>query len=185
MRKWLKKALVVTIAVFLLAYPIWAFYSLLQTGLGENVPVTADETTEQLTDSLTVDCQTDKEKVHKFYSWIVQNIEYNYSRNGVYQYFSAKTTIETKKGICFDYANLFAVMCRYADIPCYIVDGYRCDDKSKKHTWNRVYYDDTWWNLDTTNDSIRLKQGIALYGFVDIGNDYTMPDKDYVITRYY
>ena len=90
-----------------------------------------------------------------------------------------------KKGICFDYANLFAVMCRYADIPCYIVDGYRCDDKSKKHTWNRVYYDDTWWNLDTTNDSIRLKQGIALYGFVDIGNDYTMPDKDYVITRYY
>lgn len=26
---------------------------------------------------------------------------------------------------------------------------------------------------------------IALYGFVDIGNDYTMPDKDYVITRYY
>ena len=51
MRKWLKNALVVTIAVFLLAYPIWAFYSLLQTGLGENVPVTADETTEQLTDS--------------------------------------------------------------------------------------------------------------------------------------
>lgn len=99
MRKWLKRALVVMIAIFLMAYPIWAFYSLLQTGLGENVPVTADDITKQLADSLMEDCQTDREKVHKFYSWIVQNIEYDYSRNGVYQYFSANTTVETKKGI--------------------------------------------------------------------------------------
>ncbi len=185
MLKRLRNALVVLIALILMMIPIWAFYSQLQTGLGYDGPVSIDTKAKELADSLMTDCTTEREIAMRFYSWITENIEYDYEFDTVYQYFSSKKTVETKKGICFDYANLFAVMCRYADIPCYVVDGYMREDTSRRHTWNRVCFDETWWNVDTTYDSIRLRQGSALQGFVDIGKDYKVTEKDYIITRYY
>lgn len=48
--------------------------------------------------------------------------------------------METKKGICYDYANLFAAFCRTQNITCYVIDGYKRTDPNAKHTWNRLYF---------------------------------------------
>lgn len=102
----------------------------------------------------------------------------------IYQHFNVSKTLSTRKGLCFDYANLFVVFCRSQDIPCFVVDGYSRSDSLAKHTWNRVYFSNTWWNADLTNDAINTKNGKTLYGFHPLDN-YDSEDEDFVITRIY
>lgn len=47
------------------------------------------------------------------------------------------------KGICYDYASLFAAMCRSQSIPARLVTGYA--DPNIYHAWNEVYTDETGW----------------------------------------
>lgn len=47
------------------------------------------------------------------------------------------------KGICYDYASLFAAMCRSQSIPTRLVTGYA--DPNIYHAWNEVYTDETGW----------------------------------------
>ena len=53
------------------------------------------------------------------------------------------STLSSKKGICFDYASLFAAMCRSQGIPARLVIGYAEPDIY--HAWNEVYTDETGW----------------------------------------
>lgn len=53
------------------------------------------------------------------------------------------STLASKKGICFDYASLFAAMCRSQGIPTRLVIGYA--DPDIYHAWNEVYTDETGW----------------------------------------
>ena len=88
-----------------------------------------------------------------------------YEFDTVYQHFDVNKTLRTKKGICFDYANLFAAFCRSQDIRCYVLDGYQRGNSYVQHTWNRVYMNDAWWNLDVTTDAVSSQKGESLYGF--------------------
>lgn len=47
------------------------------------------------------------------------------------------------KGICYDYASLFAAMCRSQSIPARLVIGYA--DPNIYHAWNEVYTEETGW----------------------------------------
>lgn len=176
---------IVFIAIFLTSIPIFSYINLITTGIDENSPVGWDKRINELTEQLCSDCGTDEERVRCIYQWIIENIEYDYEYDGIYQYFDAVKTVETRKGICFDYANLFASMCRSQDIPCFVIDGYKKIDSTAKHTWNRVYFHDVWWNLDSTYDAICKKEGKELYGLKNIGVDPKCSDEDYIITRIY
>lgn len=123
---------------------------------------------------------TDEEKAKAAYTWILNNITYDYDCNPVYQYSNLDKTLQTKKGICYDIANLFTAICRSQNIPCYSVDGYRKDDYQYKHTWNRVRIDGAWSNVDITAD---LTNSIP-YGFCKI-NFYNSPEEELNITRIY
>ena len=72
-------------------------------------------------------------------------------------------TLESKKGICFDYAALTAAMLRSRDIPCKLQIGY---SGTVKHAWVSVYIrskgwvdkavefsGDSWSRMDPTFDS--------------------------------
>ena len=122
----------------------------------------------------------DEEKAKVAYAWILNNITYDYDCNPVYQYSNLDKTLRTKKGICYDIANLFTAICRSQNIPCYSVDGYRKDDYQYKHTWNRVCIDGVWYNVDITAD---LTNSIP-YGFCKI-NSYDSSEEEFNITRLY
>ena len=121
---------------------------------------------------------TDEEKAKAAYSWILDNITYDYDCNPIYQYSNLDNTLQTKKGICYDIANLFTAICRSQNIPCYSIDGYLKENSQYKHTWNRVYVGGALYAVDITVD-LSAK---VLYGFFRI-NSYDEPDTNYIITR--
>ena len=123
---------------------------------------------------------TNEEKAKAAYSWFLNNIKYDYDCNPFYQYSDLDKILHTKKGICYDIANLFTAICRSRNIPCYFIDGYLKADYEYKHTWNRVCIDGTWYVVDITAD---LSEKTP-YGFCRI-NSYNEPDSSTVITRFY
>ena len=143
-----------------------------------------DTQTEELADEICSGCETDEEKVRAFYDWIVSNFEYDYDCYPLFQYFDVRKTLQTKQGICFDFSHLFAAFCRSQNIPCYAVDGISRKNNADRHTWNRVYYDGTWWNVDITTDNSRTINEKELYGFHKL-EDAFVPDEDFFITKIY
>ena len=139
-----------------------------------------DANHEKQFDEICLGTLTDEEKAKAAYTWVLNNITYDYDCNPFYQYSDLDKTLKTKKGICYDIANLFTTICRSQNIPCYSVDGYRKDDYQYKHTWNRVCIDGVWYNVDITAD---LTNSI-LYGFCKI-NSYDSSEEEFNITRIY
>ena len=143
-----------------------------------------DTQTKELADEICAGCETNEEKIRAFYDWIIANFEYDYDCNPLFQYFNVRKTLQTKQGLCFDFAHLFAAFCRSQNIPCYAVDGVSYKDSAARHTWNRVYYDGAWWNVDITTDNSRTANGKELYGFHKLEGAY-VPDEDFFITKIY
>ncbi len=178
--------LYVLASIFMIVGIYTVYDSLQDKGVGEGFSVLWTDEMEAFGDELCSGLSDDKEKVSAIYGWIAENIRYDYTADMVYQYFDYGRTIRTKKGVCFDYATLFAYLCRTQGIPCYILDGYNRENFSYKHTWNRVFYDGVWWNLDVTFDAIQTQKNTGVrYGFRDIGTDLYVDDDEYVITRVY
>jgi len=143
-----------------------------------------DTQTEELADEICAGCDTDAEKVQAIYSWMVTNLEYDYDYHVVFQYFDVRKTLRTKQGVCFDFSHLFAAFCRSQNIPCYAVDGISYNDSTVQHTWNRVYYDGFWWNMDVTHDITGTAESKDLYGFRKLCGAFA-PDEDFFITKIY
>lgn len=138
-----------------------------------------------LADNICARCTSDREKAERLYRWIIEHMEYDEDFETQYQYFDAEKTLSTKKGVCFDIANLYAAFCRSQNVQCKVIDGYRRTAPDELHTWNRVYFDGIWWNLDPSFDTARYAEGKSLYGFCKVGNECDLPDEEYVITRIY
>ena len=143
-----------------------------------------DTQTEELADEICSGCETDEEKALAFYNWIIANFEYDYDCYPLFQYFDVRKTLQAKQGICFDFSHLFTAFCRSQNIPCYAVDGISRKNNVNRHTWNRVYYDGTWWNVDITNDITSTANGKKLYGFHGLEGAF-VPDEDFFITKIY
>ena len=140
--------------------------------------------TEELADEICANCETDEEKVKAIYQWIIHNFEYDYDYYAFIQYFDIRQTLRAHKGVCYDFSNLFAAFCRSQNIPCYVVDGKPYDHSLAAHTWNRVYYNGSWWDVDVTNDTTSTANGNKLYGFNELEN-YHRQDGEYEVTKIY
>ena len=143
-----------------------------------------DTKTVELADEICADCDTDEEKVNAIYEWMIHNFEYDYECEPFIQYFNVRKTLSTRKGICYDFSHLFAALCRSQNIPCYVVDGDARKNHQYHHTWNRVYFDRSWWNMDITFANIQAQKQDKLYGFFEIIDPFAL-DKEYIITRIY
>lgn len=143
-----------------------------------------DTKTVELADEICADCDTDEEKIKAIYEWMIHNFEYDYEYEPIVQYFNVRKTLSTRKGICYDFANLFAALCRSQNVPCYVVDGTKIDNANYHHTWNQVYFNSSWWNVDVTFDIIQYKNKRDLRGLNHLKNEY-LQKKEYYITRIY
>ncbi len=143
-----------------------------------------DTATVKLADEICADCDTDEEKVKAIYEWMIQNFEYDYDCEPLIQYFNVRKTLTSRKGVCYDFAHLFAALCRSQNIPCYVVDGDKRNNAQYHHTWNRVCFDGSWWNMDVTFDIVQTNTQENLYGFRKIKNAYSL-EEYYYITKIY
>ncbi len=172
----------VTLIVLLMSmgFCIREFFVSSKTGLVNGLSTAWSTADENFFDGLAKDCTTQEEVAQKGHDWIEQNIKYDYEANALYQYFNIEKTLQTKMGVCYDYSNLFAAYCRSQGIPCFIIDGQKRTDYTKGHAWNRVYFNNNWWDVDTTNDA----NTNTFYGFRKL-DSLNAEDPQYIITRIY
>jgi hypothetical protein len=183
----LTKIYVLIISAFIIALLFSAYifvYKQDDISLANGQATLWDIRTVELADEFCADRNTDEDKVKAIYEWITHNFEYDYECEPIIQYFNVRKTLNTRKGICYDFAHLFAALCRSQNIPCYVVDGTKIDDANYHHTWNRVYFNDSWWNVDVTFDAIQIQRKNKLYGFQRIEKAFS-PDEKYNITKIY
>lgn len=94
----------------------------------------------------------DLDYVEQIYRYVIGNISYDeeLAKNVQADYLpEIDRTLQTKKGICFDYASLMASLLRSQSIPAKLVVGYSGD---AYHAWISVYLKEIGW----VNDIIKF-----------------------------
>ena len=183
----MRKTVQVLLSLVMLAAAIWIVIDsqkIADTGTGNGAAILWDNEFETFVSSLSVHCESDMEKVTVYREWIIENISYDYDCETLfYQTSDVETVLQNRKGVCFDYACLFAAMCRSHGILCYVLDGTYRTDKTFRHAWNRVYADGQWWSVDATRDRNARDDGSVEMGFVPIGTDPKAEYKYFIVHR--
>ncbi|WP_274648561.1 transglutaminase-like domain-containing protein [Paenibacillus humicola] len=115
---------------------------------------------------LTANLKSDKDKVAAIYTYITKNYKYDLKKAQTVEgnYVPNLDKIYASyRGICYDYAALFAAMARSQGIPTKLVMGYEAHNPAIYHAWNQVYLKDLkkWVTIDTTYDSALIQSGQA------------------------
>ena len=109
------------------------------------VRFTADSLAVAKAASLAENCYSDLEVVEKIYDFVIGDVKYDKEKadNVKSGYLpDVDETLETKKGICFDYASLMTTMFRSQGIPTKLEIGYT---QELKHAWISTYLDEIGW----------------------------------------
>ncbi|WP_394751199.1 transglutaminase domain-containing protein [Spongiimicrobium salis] len=118
------------------------------------------ETIEEITTYLTNGLSKIDEKVRAIYVWTAHNIRYDISKS----YEEVKYTsydqmvvdaLESRKGVCEHYAQLFHRMCALAGVKSYVIAGYTrqegdMDIADLDHAWNAVEIGKKHYFIDAT-----------------------------------
>lgn len=105
----------------------------------------------ELTDGLS----SDREKFDAIYNYIIKSIVYDYKKASTVssRYLPViDTTLDEKKGICYDYSSLLASMLRSQGIKAKLIEG-ESTYTSVYHAWNEIYIGNGWIIIDTTVDA--------------------------------
>ncbi|MBL0357321.1 MAG: hypothetical protein IPP72_10755 [Chitinophagaceae bacterium] len=108
--------------------------------------------------------KTEKEKIRAAYTWIINNVEY--SKDSMYHFNKWGTDPEVKmtailrrrKGVCENYAELFAYIVSKCGVQAVTVTGYTKIGGTvynTGHGWVAVYVDSAWLLCDPTWDAGR------------------------------
>lgn len=137
----------------------------------------AQELTKDLTDPL--------DKVEAIYNFVVKNLTYDKEKAATVQsgYLPVlDTVLDTKTGICFDYAALMAGMLRSQGVPCKLVVGYA---GTVYHAWINVwseetgwvdgvvYFDGTSWQRMDPTFASSGKQSASIMAYIGDGKNYS------------
>lgn len=115
----------------------------------------------------------DQQKVEKIYSYISNNIKYDSSITELPSGYvpNINNTYSTKKGICYDFASIFAGMLRSVGVPTKLIKG-NATNVQGYHAWNEVYVNGSWKIVDTSYDS-QLKAAGHSVSLYKSGKDYS------------
>ncbi|MDR9855967.1 transglutaminase domain-containing protein [Paenibacillus sp. VCA1] len=104
--------------------------------------------------------KTDEEKARRLYDWVGTRVQYDYGKvddyeqKGIWHEQTPQDTFDTKKGVCIDYARLYAMMARSQGLQVRVVtgQGYNGQGGYGPHAWNEVYLSGQkkWVPLDPT-----------------------------------
>ncbi|WP_276354036.1 transglutaminase domain-containing protein [Cohnella caldifontis] len=109
---------------------------------------------------VTKDKSGEEAKAKALYDWVGTRIAYDYDKveayeeRGDWREQTPETTFRTRKGVCIDYARLYAAMARAAGLDARVVTGLGYDGRGGygAHAWNEVYLPAAgkWVPLDPT-----------------------------------
>ncbi len=99
----------------------------------------------KIAQELAQNCFSDVDVIKNVYYYVIRNISYDYEMAADLKtdYIAVPDrTVQTKKGVCIDYACLMASMLRSQGIPTKVEVGY-CDEVY--HAWVSIYSGDEGW----------------------------------------
>lgn len=123
---------------------------------------------QKLAEYLTSQDSLDAQKVLNIYTWMVHNIKYDVK--ALYKIrsksYNVKQTLRRRKGICYQYSNLFTTLCLNAGISAKEILGYSRGLSyfegetfyQADHSWNGVKIDSAWYLVDVTWGSGKVVQ---------------------------
>lgn len=141
----------------------------------QSVADEAAKLTEGITDPL--------EKANVLAEYISKNYKYEKNRNFFNNLFyegENEVTLKDKRGVCRNFAGLYAAMCRSQGIRCYIVNA-DVNGRDTQHTWNRLYIEGKWYNIDLTENVIYYSMNKDIKPLIEIP-DLETPRENYTIT---
>jgi transglutaminase-like putative cysteine protease len=135
----------------------------------QNINWDNSKSTVKKANEITKGLKSDKDKIKAVYDYITNNIAYDYNKISTLPSTyvpNIDNIITSGKGICYDYASVFAAMLRSQGIPTKLVKGYS-KNVSGYHAWNEIYDSEAgkWIIVDTTYDAEQKAAGHA-YGMV-------------------
>ncbi|HXB95793.1 MAG TPA: transglutaminase domain-containing protein [Puia sp.] len=111
--------------------------------------------------------QTQTEKARAIFVWITGNIRYDIDNMFAINFYEDPAEkiakpLRTRKGICENYAALFAAVCKKSGIHAVVIEGYtkqRGFTDYIPHAWCGADIDGKWWLFDPTWGSGYVAQG--------------------------
>lgn len=109
------------------------------------------------------DSMSDLEKETAIYSWIVNNVDYDWTHQDRMKEtprasFTPYGGLVNRKAVCLGYATTFQLLCDLAGVECITVVG-AAHTSSSDHGWNMVRLDGKWYCVDVTWDANYREQG--------------------------
>jgi transglutaminase/protease-like cytokinesis protein 3 len=106
-------------------------------------------------------------RTRAIFIWIANNIQYDIDNMFAIDFYEDSAgkvdkPLRTRKGICENYAALFAAICNQTGIRSYVIQGYtkrRGFVDYIPHAWCAVWIDGNWWLMDPTRGSGYVEQG--------------------------
>jgi transglutaminase-like putative cysteine protease len=96
-------------------------------------------------------------------AWIEREITYEYGTSSSST--SAVETLQSRHGVCRDFAHLGIALCRCLDIPARMVVGYLHElDPMDLHAWFEAYVGGRWFTFDATQRSPKGNRVAVAYG---------------------
>lgn len=121
-----------------------------------------------LADTITAGLPTQYDKAKAIHNWVCTNLWYDDDErsSGVYNEKTIMDALDSRRGVCVEYASVTAALLRAAGIPAKLVTGYALNVSSgenwteellagdkRNHVWNEAFVDGRWIIMDTTYDS--------------------------------
>jgi hypothetical protein len=141
-----------------------SFCGISQKSKEDKIPRKTVRSIPMLTAYLTEGVTEKSEKVEAIYTWITENIEYDYAQIEQDDYFTGvdpRTVLKSKKGICSGYVELMKAMLDVAGIPAETVNGYTRNVSwspgqlvmTETHAWIAYKIKGEWYLADPTWDA--------------------------------
>ncbi len=141
------------------------------------IPDSLTRSTEAISSYIKLNFRSNGDKVRAAFIWVARNIRYDVPNMYAINYYEKKEDkiakpLQTRQGICENYAALFTDICQKTGIPSFVVEGYvKLGEQVSNlpHAWCVAKIDTAWYLFDPTWASGYVNNG----AFVPkINNDF-------------
>ena len=117
----------------------------------------------EVLDKILKDGMSDLEKETAIYSWIVNNVDYDWTHQDVMretprESFTPYGGLVNRTAVCLGYATAFQLLMDLTGLECLTVTGAAFDSQ-EDHGWNMVRLNGNWYCVDVTWDANYREQG--------------------------
>ncbi len=113
--------------------------------------------------SITGNAPRTYQQIARIRTWVHDNIAYEYGTSNAST--SALETVNTKRGVCRDFAHLGIALCRAISVPARMVVGFLHElEPMDLHAWYEAYIGGRWFTFDATEDEPKGNRVVIAYG---------------------